>query len=231
MPPRTKKARRNSEVQRAIFVGTLLTTHFDLAAAQRASGLKDPHACDKIGKLLLETHSLADRPRSGRPPKYDDNCNAAAYQQLITSPTPYHTDSAFAADLQRQGKAPPHSKGRCLKRCLRKHLASKGKKLAYGQRSRPHSLVLLQEQKRRLWCTGSKARFDTEAKLQRCTFEDETTVEEDPHPKGKSQESACQHAGSHALSEKVLATACGGGVGCPRMQTSCSMREAVRHNG
>ncbi len=79
MAPRTKKTKVSSEVLRAIFVGTLLTTDFDLTAAQCASGLKDPRTCERIGKLLLETHSLADRPRAGRPPKYDEASNAAAH--------------------------------------------------------------------------------------------------------------------------------------------------------
>ena len=213
---------------RAIFVGTLLTTGFNMAAARCASGLKDPRTCERIGKLLLETHGLADRPRPGRRPKYDDASSAAAHDHLINSSTPYHTDSALAADLQRQGKAPPHSKGLCLKRSLRKHLASKGKKLVYGQRSRPHSLAQLQAQKRRMWCTANKHRFSTEAKLQRFTFEDETTVEEDPHPKGKQKEYASQHAESHAPGGNFWLQQVGRGWDVQGCSISLGMREAVQ---
>lgn len=185
MAPRTQLKKSTTEIARSVWLGTFLLSGFDVAAAARASGLTDPRTPEKLGHLLLETHGLADRPRSGRQRKYTDDTCDAAQEHVVSSPSPYYSNRNLVADLRRSGKAPPKSNDRCFQRALRGHLQQKGLKLLYGQRSRPFSIVSSQAKKRLDWCVKHLPDFLTEEQLRQYTFEDETTVEESPHPKGK----------------------------------------------
>jgi hypothetical protein len=208
MTPRTKSVPTRRAVLRAIYVGTLLTTNFDTRAAERASGLKGPHVCEEIGQRLLKTHTLEDLPRSGRPPKYTETHCEMARDYLQGSNAPYHDGVALVADLKHGGQVPADSKARPFLRRFRGHLRSKRKKLVYGQRTRTHSITGAQAVKRLAWSKEHMKDFYTSEQTCRVVFEDETTVEESPHPKGKSAQGRMHMAGLNMAGFEGLRWAC-----------------------
>lgn len=185
MTPLVKRQKTCRFEQRKLFVCTYLTSGGDLAAAQRASGLTDPHALQRLGKLVLETGGLADRPRSGRKRKYTADHCAAAQQELVTSPQPYTSTAKLVGKLSSNGELPARAKPRPFVRRFKQHLATQHLKLVHGQRSRPFALNSHHERKREKWCLDNLEELSTEEGLRARGFADETTVEESPHPKGE----------------------------------------------
>lgn len=188
MVPPSKRPKTDRLSQRATFVGTYLSTGGDLAAAQEASGLKDPHTLQRLGQLVLDTGGLADRPRSGRKRKYTEDHCQAAQRELVTGSAVYFSTDKLVASLRNSGELPADAKPRPFRRQLKKHLGQQQLQLRYGQQSRGFTVNGPQAAKRKTWCEDHLEDLSSEEELRSWGFEDETTVEESPHPKGKPRE-------------------------------------------
>lgn len=186
MVPPSKRPKTDRQSQRATFVGTYLLTGGDLAAAQKASGLKDPHYLQRLGQLLLDTGGLADRPRSGRKRKYTDEHCAAAQRELTTGSAVYPSTDKLVANLRSTGELPEDTKARPFKRRLQEHLKEQQLQLKYGEQSMGFAVNEQQAAKRKTWCQDHLEELSSEEGLRSWAFEDETTIEESPHPKGKA---------------------------------------------
>lgn len=188
MVPPSKRPKTDRLLQRATFVGTYLLTGGDLAAARKASGLKDPHTLQRLGQLVLDTGGLADRPRSGRKRKYTEDHFHAAQRELTTGSAAYFSTDKLVSNLRSSGELPADAKPRPFRRQLKKHLGQQQLQLRYGQQSRGFTVNEQQAAKRKKWCQDHLGDLSREEGLRSWGFGDETTIEESPHPKGKPGE-------------------------------------------
>lgn len=149
--------------------------------------MKDPHYLQRLGQLLLDTGGLADRPRSGRKRKYTEEHCAAAQRELTTGSAVYASTDKLVANLRSTGELPEDTKARPFRQRLQEHLGEQQLQLKYGEQSRGFAVNEQQAAKRKTWCQDHLEELSSEEGLRSWAFEDETTIEESPHPKGKAR--------------------------------------------
>jgi len=170
------------EKKRADYLGTLVKTNSD-KEARAESGLKSPHTKKRILDRLQDLGSLKDRPRSGRPITITTAAKERAWSLLIDQEQPLLTGKELLVILKDEGLVPD----RTTRKALLKHLEIYAKSLGHQfMRNFTGTIFALQKddaQDRVKFAKVLLAIIEQQG-LEDVWFEDETTEEEYPHPKG-----------------------------------------------
>jgi len=170
-----------AENRRVQYVIAYLQTNND-KAARKASGLSSRNTKANIIKRLQEQGTLADVQRTGRPVTVSNEALHAAWKLLLESESRMLTGKSLLVALKHEGLVPDTTKRSTLLQHLRLYAASKGHRLMVNSRSTVFALVKTDAKKRLQYCRE----FETivgQHGLHAVWFEDEKTLEEDPHPK------------------------------------------------
>ena len=171
-----------SEVKRAAFAETYIATH-DAKAARAASGLRSKNSKSRVLKKLEEDHCLADKARPGRPVTITQHALERAWQLLQSQESPHLTSDDLLHLLKQEELIPATSKRSTLLTHLRSYVKSLGHQLIPNFRGTIFALLKSDAPARVLFATELQEYID-QFGLDHIWFEDETTIEEFPHPKG-----------------------------------------------
>jgi transposase len=177
-----------AENRRVQYVIAYLKTNND-KAARKASGLSSRNTKANIIKRLQEQGTLADVQRTGRPVTVSNEALHAAWKLLLESESRILTGKSLLVALKHEGLVPDTTKRSTLLRHFRLYAASKGHRLMVNSRSTVFALVKTDAKKRLQYCRELETIVGQHG-LHAVWFEDEKTLEEDPHPKSTLR-SAC----------------------------------------
>lgn len=172
---------------RAKYVATFMQTG-DKKAAMTASGL-GKRAHDSITAMLVENCDLYDRPRSGRPPKYTDEVMHRAYQILVEEAEELLTGTELLARLVAAGVVDSPADPDTFLRHLHQYVRSLGHILIVNSTRTTFFLTANDVVERVCFASrlhGLLTGPNPEWHLDMAIFIDESTLEEDPHPKGRN---------------------------------------------
>jgi hypothetical protein len=141
-----------------------------------------PHAPARIAKLFHETGMLADRPRSGRPRSYTPGVFAAVQAELAAHSGRMYTAPTLVNHLKKKRILHQGANADSFLRVWHKHLHREGKKLTAASTSTRFYLTA-EDQKDRVRFARAMLRCLRGGDISQCIFVDETTLEENPHPK------------------------------------------------
>ena len=153
------------------------------ATAKRALGITGRQFEDHLRASLERDASLADAPRSGRPPLYTaailadclDWFDQHGFQQL--------TKAELVGKLKQLGILPEDATVRGFHHAFQEYLLGQGFELKWGQRSLTFALSSQHVAGRYEWCLKYQDILTSE-NLGDYWFCDEVVIEESGHPKG-----------------------------------------------
>ena len=177
-----------AENRRVQYVIAYLQTNND-KAARKASDVSSRNTKANIIKRLQEQGTLADVQRTGRPVTVSNEALHAAWKLLLESEIRILTGKSLLVALKHEGLVPDTTKRSTLLQHLRLYAASKGHRLMVNSRSTVFALVKTDAKKRLQYCREFETLVGQHG-LHAVWFEDEKTLEEDPHPKSTLR-SAC----------------------------------------
>jgi transposase len=171
-----------SEARRARYLATLMKTKND-RKARVVSGLKSRSTKQRIQKRLAEYGSLADQPRTGRPVTITKAAQQKAWEIIVSKDSPLLTGSELLSILKDEGLVPANSAVHTLVKHLKTYAHSLGHQLMMNVRGTIFALLKTDAPTRVQFSKDLLDLID-EVGLDNIWFEDETTEEEYPHPKG-----------------------------------------------
>lgn len=178
-----KPPRNETERRRAVYVLVFMQTK-SATAAQKASGLgKSEHA--RIVEMLRARGSLADAPRSGRPVEFTEEVMDKAYNMLAENSEGSLSGQALLEKLKNQRVVNSFADVDGFMHHLREHVESKGHKLIVNS-TKTIFFITLKDVVERVKFASSLLAELQHLPLDMLIFSDETTLEESPHPKGRS---------------------------------------------
>lgn len=157
----------------------------DKAAARKRAGL-GKNAPKRIEALLHATGGLQDRPRSGCPPVYTADVLDAATEWLVKDECTAHTAATFTAILKEQGVLHASAKPARFMERWAAHLKTTGFHLVPCCTTTKF-LIPASDKPQRLAFAMRMLQLLKRGSLKGCMWADETTIEQDPHPKSGMQ--------------------------------------------
>lgn len=151
--------------------------------AKKELGIKGTRFSARLKAALERDCSIADAPRSGRPPIYTFDILDAALDWFIRFSWQELTKAEFVNELLGIGILPEGAAIDGFYPAFKAHLLGYGFHLKWGQQS--FTFALSQDQKlwRAQWCQQHQGTFTTTT-LGDYWFCDEIVIEEGGHPKG-----------------------------------------------
>lgn len=169
-----------SEAKRCKYLTALQQTG-DMKKAASASGLRGKHTKRRIYERLKNTHTLADRPRSGRPRKY----SATQFEAALHIIQHEHVDSKrLVGKLVAAGYLDPRSDVRTFMCRFKEWCQQQGISLTVGATKTTFTSKETDKPQRVKFCKDMLEVIKHQG-LKGVMFEDEIALEESPHPKGK----------------------------------------------
>ena len=169
--------------RRAKFFATLAETN-DAKKARAVSGYRSKNAKSRLVKKLKEDHTLEDKHRSGRPVTITQDALDRALELLVSQETPLLTGEDLLHQLKQEGLVPAKTIRETLMTHLRTHVKSLGHQLIPNFRGTIFALLQSDAPARVQFAKELQDEIEDYG-LDHIWFEDETTLEEFPHPKGK----------------------------------------------
>ena len=166
------------------FTAALLETSSAAVAAQ-VSGLSPQHTASRIAAHLFEWGQFGEAPHPRESPKFTPEVLQAARERMLAGGDTRYTTSELIAYLVKGGLLEsPVNHSNFLKR-FKEHLGTLGETLVVGSRSMVFLITAAAARKREATARQLLHELATDYGLGSIIFEDETTFEEGPHPKGK----------------------------------------------
>ncbi len=178
-----------AEKKRGHYLATLTKTNSDKEARAK-SGLKSPHTKTRILDRLQHIGTLKDRPRSGRPITITTAAKERAWSLLVDQEQPLLTGKELLVILKDEGLVPDRTTRKTLLKHLEIYVKSLGHQLRRNFTGTIFALKKEDAPARVQFAKELLAVIDHQG-LEDVWFEDETTEEEYPHPKGMAQVDTC----------------------------------------
>ena len=185
----TKAAGIHSKVPTIMSINEAKRAAYLIAISRGASKLQarvmaglGPHAPQRIQRLYDQTGGLRDRPRSGRPSYYTPQLLQAAERVLHEDDSKLYTAATFTAMLIHRGILQEGANKRAFMRAWSRYLRKQGKQLT-GSSTETSFLLTMDDAKERVKYAQDMLQLLKDGDVQRCIFLDESTLEENPHPK------------------------------------------------
>ena len=153
----------------------------NISQARRMAKL-GPHGPSRLRHLFSATGSIRDRPRSGRPPIYTPQLFAAVEEVLKEDESTLYNSATLAEMLIHRGILHQGANKRAFMRAWEKYLRQHGRRLVPASTSTRFFLTP-NDARERVKFAEEMLTLLADGEVSKCIFEDETTLEENPHPK------------------------------------------------
>jgi len=181
-----------NEEKRAVYILVFLQTS-SLVKARKAAGLSRFSHSRIINMFRQRGHAL-DATRSGRPLVYTDSAMESAMTALVSHRGVMNGPELHQQMIEKGTVHPSADRQRFLSR-LRQHVRMKGHQLIANCTKTLFYLSDKDEMDRLAFAEEMRERLRTSTSLKNIWWIDETTIEEDPHPKGKESVGRIQVCG------------------------------------
>lgn len=159
----------------------------DAKAAAEFSGLTGQHALERVTEHLEKYGTLEEAPHPSRPSKFTPFVLEAATDYVVENEDRPIATTEIVRYLEGAHYLEPPTDNHNFLVHWREWLAEQGLALTVGTRAMVFKIEPENMQKRMEWAQQMSREFGSVEKLENVIFEDETTFEESPHPKGNAR--------------------------------------------
>ena len=177
-PPMTGQHRR-----RLLYIIKYLDTG-DAKAAAKFSGLREQHVRERLAQHLEKYGTLEEAPHPSPPSKFTQFVLEAATAYVVENEDMPIGTTEVVRYLEGANYLEPPTNNHNFLKHWKEWLAEQGLTLTVGTSAMIFKIEPENMQKRREWAQQMSREFGSLVKLEDVIFEDETTFEESPHPKG-----------------------------------------------
>ena len=177
-PPMTGQHRR-----RLLYIIKYLDTG-DAKAAAKLSGLRGQHVRERLAQHLEKYGTLEEAPHPSPPSKFTQFVLEAATAYVVENEDMPIGTTEVVRYLEGANYLEPPTNNHNFLKHWKEWLAEQGLTLTVGTSAMIFKIEPENMQKRMEWAQQMSREFGSLVKLEDVIFEDETTFEESPHPKG-----------------------------------------------
>lgn len=147
-------------------------------------GITDRRFISRMKADLIQYASIAEAPRSGRPPKYTAYLLGRAQDYMLHGVDAAWTKEDVVQGMINAGILDDDASVEGFWERFTQYMRDEGTPLVYGSQRLTFALSQAHIQSRLWWCQNHKSTL-TDEKVGNWWFVDEIVIEEGPHPKGK----------------------------------------------
>lgn len=173
----------SNEQRRATFAEVMLRTG-NKRIASLVSGWRDKRALSKLLQRLEETHTLTDRPRSGRPKKYTDEVLQVAQELLAEDSNELWTTASLLQSLAELHLVQLPADAATFREALKHYVTKQHHQLVTHSTGTIFLITTARAKQRVQWCKNMLDLIK-HTPLHKWWIEDETQLAERPHHKGR----------------------------------------------